>query len=62
MAFVGRNSFSILYLNRIVNYYEDGKLDRLIFFKDNFISASEAGIDIGKVNIIKPYVTCSTDT
>lgn len=60
VAFVGRNSFSVMYLNRLVNYYEDGNLDRLIFNKDMFVSASESGVDIGKIKIIKPYITCNT--
>lgn len=47
VAFVGRNSFSMLYLGRIVNYFEDGNLDKLLFSKNLYISANEEGLDIG---------------
>lgn len=40
VAFIGRNVFSLLYLDRLVNYFEDGNLDRLIFVNDLFISAN----------------------
>lgn len=41
IALVGKNVFSVLYLERVVNYYEDGNLDKLLFYKDMFISANE---------------------
>lgn len=50
--------FTVLYLERLVNYYEDGNLDKLLFYKNMFISANEEGVDIGKVVIIKPYIVC----
>lgn len=37
-------------------------MDKLLFYKDLFISANEEGIDIGNVVIVKPYVTCYTDS
>lgn len=49
-----------MYLNRLVNYYEDTSMDKLIFDKDLFISANEGGILFGKYKIIKPYITCQT--
>ncbi len=60
VAFVGRNVFRLVYLDRLVNYFEDSSMDKLIFDKDLFISANEGGILFGKFNIIKPYITCQT--
>ena len=62
IAFVGRNVFSILYLERQVNYYEDGNLDKLLFSGNMFISANEEGVDIGNFIIIPPYITCFTES
>jgi|LakMenEpi03Aug12_release.lakeMendotaPanAssembly.Ray.scaffolds.fasta_scaffold1134580_1 hypothetical protein len=45
----------------MVNYYEDGNLDKLIFAKDLYISANEEGVDLGNYLIIKPYLTCYTN-
>lgn len=47
VAFVGRNAFSMLYLDRTVNYFEDGNLDKLLFTDSLYISANEEGLDIG---------------
>lgn len=35
-------------------------MDKLIFDKDLFISANEAGLFFGKFDIVKPYITCQT--
>ena len=40
VAFVGKNVFTLLYLERMVSYYDDYDLDKLIFYNDMFISAS----------------------
>lgn len=49
-----------MYLGRLVNYFEDQKMDKLIFKKDLFISANEGGLLIGRYDIIEPYITCQT--
>ena len=60
VAFVGRNIFRLMYLDRLVNYFEDQSMDKLIFSKDLFLSANEGGLIIGKYNIVPPYITCQT--
>lgn len=61
VAFVGRDAFTMLYLDRVVNYFEDGNLDKLVFSGNLYISANEGGLDIGEVDIILPYISCYTD-
>ena len=38
--FIGRDAFSVLYWNTVVNYYEDKNMDRLIITPSMFISAN----------------------
>lgn len=57
-AYVGRNSFVMVYLGRLVNFYEDKNLDKLLFFKNFYISAEEQGLKIGRTTIIPPSITC----
>jgi uncharacterized membrane protein len=49
-----------MYFDRLVNYFKDPDMDKLIFAKDLFISANIGGLFLGKFNIIKPYITCQT--
>lgn len=61
LALVGRNGFTLLYLDRLVNNYDDYSVDKLVLAPDLFISANEGGLDIGDLKLIKPYVTCRAD-
>jgi hypothetical protein len=49
-----------MYYDRLVNFYKDPDMDKLIFVQDLFISANEEGVYFGKFNLIKPYITCQT--
>jgi hypothetical protein len=40
VAFVGKNVFRLMYFDRLVNYYKDPDMDKLIFAKNLFISAN----------------------
>ena len=60
-AYVGRSSFAMVYYGRLVNFFEEKNLDKLLFFKDFYISAEEEGIKIGRITIIQPSITCLTN-
>lgn len=60
MAFVGKNSFALMYLDKMVNYFEDANMDKLLIYNKFYISADEEGVDIGRINIIDTYVSCHT--
>jgi len=49
-----------MYLDRMVNYFEDQRMDKLIFRKDLFIGANEGSLLVGKYEIVQPYITCQT--
>ena len=49
-----------MYMERQVDYFEDQKMDKLIFTNDFFISANEDGLFVGNYKIIEPYIACQT--
>ncbi len=58
VAFVGRSVFRLMYHDRLVSYYEDQRMDKMIFKNNTFISTNEGGILFGKYEILQPYITC----
>ena len=51
-----------MYLGKPVEYYQETSIDKVIFTKDMFISANENGVILGNYSIIKPYVSCYTNS
>lgn len=49
-----------MYMERLVDYYEDQRMDKLVFTSDLYISANEDGIYVGNYTIIEPYISCKT--
>ena len=60
VAFIGRNVFKLTYMGRLVSYFEDRKMDKLLFTDKFYISANEDGLFVGGYSIIEPYIACST--
>lgn len=60
LAYAGRNSFKLMYLNKKVNFYQDEQLDKVIFKDGLFISTNENMLKIGNYKIIPPYTICYT--
>lgn len=60
VAFIGRNMFKMMYLDRMVNFFEDGLVDRMIFKNNLFLSANENFLYIGTYNIEPPMIACQT--
>ena len=47
-----------MYLDSVANYYEERKLDKILFEEELYIGASENGIVIGDYKVIDTYITC----
>jgi hypothetical protein len=62
VVFIGRNVFTLLYLDRPASYFEDSNLDKIVFSGRMYISANEGGLEIGEINIVPPYVSCYTSS
>jgi hypothetical protein len=60
VAFVGRNVFTFIYLDRTANYFQDDTIDKLFLVGRMYISSSESGLEIGQISIIQPYISCHT--
>ena len=60
LAYAGRNSFKLMYLDQPVEFYQENKMDKVVFKNGTFISASEDKLVLGTYKIIKPYVVCRT--
>lgn len=58
VVFVGYSTFKLIYLDRIVSYYEDEMLDKIIFHDNLTITANENAIAVFKYQVQKPTVVC----
>ena len=62
LAYAGRNSFKMMYLNKKVNFYQDEQMDKIIFKDGLFIDTNENVLKIGSYKIIPPYTVCTTSS
>lgn len=60
-AFIGREVFEVVYLDRKVALYSDQLLDKLILEPDFFLSANEYSLLIGSYTIYPSQIVCSTE-
>lgn len=60
VAFVGNSVFKLMYMDRLVDNFEDIMMDKFVFNSRFYLSANEDGLFIGNYTIYQPYITCST--
>jgi hypothetical protein len=59
VAFVGNSVFKLMYMDRLVDNFEDIMMDKFVFNSRFYLSVNEDGLFIGNYTIYQPYITCS---